>query len=110
MTTPIPHDQVLPTAAGAALRYARASQDWANRFVDWYNHQHRHIALKLVPPAQRHAGQAEELLKRRIDLYEVARARQPERWNGYIRNWALAPIAYLNPELDAALKQTSNAA
>ncbi|CKH28696.1 integrase core domain-containing protein [Pseudomonas aeruginosa] len=83
---------------------------WANRFVDWYNHQHRHRALKFVTPAQRHAGQAEKLLKRRIDLYEVAHARQPERWSGNIRNWPLAPITYLNPELDMVLKQTSNAA
>ena len=32
----------------------------------WYNHEHRHSALKFVTPAQRHAGQAEELLRKRV--------------------------------------------
>ncbi|HCL4354899.1 TPA: transposase [Pseudomonas aeruginosa] len=103
----VKHCPLWPERPFDTLEQARI---WANRFVDWYNHQHRHIAMKFVTPAQRHAGQAEELLKRRIDLYEVARARQPERWSGNISNWPLAQIAYLNPELDAVLKQTSNTA
>lgn len=103
----VKHCPLWPERPFDTLKQARI---WANRFVDWYNHQHRHIAMKFVTPAQRHAGQAEELLKRRIDLYEVARARQPERWNGNISNWPLAQIAYLNPEPDAVLKQTSNTA
>ncbi|MGG6885529.1 UNVERIFIED_CONTAM: IS3 family transposase, partial [Pseudomonas aeruginosa] len=76
----------------------------------WYNHEHRHSALKFVTPAQRHTGQAEELLRKRIELYEAARARHPERWSGNIRNWVLAPIVCLNPEREAVLQQTSKAA
>ncbi|KFJ91802.1 hypothetical protein JF55_11210 [Pseudomonas sp. 1-7] len=79
-------------------------------FVAWYNHEHRHSALKFVTPAQRHTGQAEELLRKRIELYEAARARHPERWSGNIRNWVLAPIVCLNPEREAVLQQTSKAA
>ena len=74
------------------------SRSWVNRFVDWYNHEHRHSALKFVTPAQRHAGLAEELLEKRSKLYEVSRAQHPERWSGNIRNWSLAPTVYLNPE------------
>ena len=55
-------------------------------------------------------GQAEELLRKRIELYEAARARHPERWSGNIRNWVLAPIVCLNPEREAVLQQTSKAA
>ncbi len=73
------------------------ARNWVNRFMDWYNHEHRHSALKFVTPAQRRAGQAQELLHKRIELYEAARARHPERWSGKIRNWSLAPIVCLNP-------------
>jgi len=66
------------------------ARDWVNRFVAWYNHEHRHSALKFVTPAQRHAGQADALLAKRTELYEAARARHPERWSGKIRNWSLA--------------------
>ena len=52
----------------------------------------------------------EELLRKRIELYEAARARHPERWSGNIRNWVLAPIVCLNPEREAVLQQTSKAA
>nr|WP_218281531.1 IS3 family transposase [Pseudomonas sp. LPB0260] len=81
------------------------ARNWVNRFVDWYNQEHRHSALKFVTPAQRHAGQAEELLHKRIGLYEAARALHPERWSGNIRDWSLAPIVCLNPERDTLTRQ-----
>lgn len=33
------------------------ARDWVSRFVAWYNHEHRHSALKFLTPAQRHTGQ-----------------------------------------------------
>lgn len=83
---------------------------WVNGFVGWYNHEHRHSALKFVTPAQRHAGQAEELLGKRIELYEAARARHPERWSGNIRDWSLAPTVCLNPERESGLLEKLKAA
>jgi transposase InsO family protein len=74
------------------------ARSWVNCFVDWYNHEHRHSALKFVTPAQRHTGLAEGLLEKRTELYEAARAQHPERWSGSIRNWSLSPTVYLNPE------------
>ncbi|MEQ0867891.1 integrase core domain-containing protein, partial [Pseudomonas aeruginosa] len=29
------------------------ARNWVNSFVAWYNHEHRHSALKFVTPAQR---------------------------------------------------------
>ena len=81
-----------------------------NRFVAWYNHEHRHSALKFVTPAQRHAGQAEELLRKRVELYEAARARHPQRWSGDIRDWSLAPTVCLNPEREENLPEKLKAA
>jgi len=35
-----------------------AARDWAARFVHWYNHVHRHGAIRHVTPAERHTGRA----------------------------------------------------
>lgn len=85
-------------------------RNWVNRFGAWYNHEHRHSALKFVTPAQRHAGQAQELLRKRIELYEAARMRHPERWSGNIGNWSLTPIVCLNSEREAVLPERLKAA
>jgi len=74
------------------------AREWVQRFVQWYNHEHRHSGLKYVTPAQRHEGKAAELLQRRVKVYEAARSRNPERWSGDIRNWEFDPVVWLNPE------------
>ena len=71
---------------------------WVNRFVTWYNDEHRHSALKYVTPRQRHVGQADALLAARAALYAEARQHNPARWAGETRNWVLANDVYLNPE------------
>ena len=71
---------------------------WVHSFVEWYNDEHRHSGLKYVSPSQRHRGEAGELLAKRSTLYEAARALNPARWPGKIRNWSLADSVYLNPE------------
>lgn len=71
---------------------------WVNRFVAWYNNEHRHSALNYVTPSQRHSGQAEHLLAARAELYAKARQRHPARWARQTRNWSLANDVYLNPE------------
>lgn len=76
------------TAAGA----------WVNRLVQWYNHEHRHSAIRFVTPGQRHAGLDAAILEQRNDLYEVAKAKNPLRWKGSIRNWRRIEIVYLNPD------------
>ncbi|MBS4155568.1 transposase, partial [Cobetia sp. MC34] len=32
------------------------AQDWVQQFTEWYNHEHRHSALRYVTPSQRHDG------------------------------------------------------
>jgi putative transposase len=71
---------------------------WVNRFVAWYNHEHRHSALNYVTPSQRHTGQADRLLADRTALYATAREQQPARWTGSTRDWTLDNEVYLNPE------------
>ncbi|WP_168788339.1 hypothetical protein [Paraburkholderia aromaticivorans] len=40
--------------------------------VRWYNHEHRHSAIRVVTPAQRHANLDQGILDRRAALYEAA--------------------------------------
>lgn len=71
---------------------------WVHAFVQWYNHQHRHSAIRLVTPAQRHQGLDAAILAQRTALYEEARRRHPRRWSGRIRNWDPIPTVWLNPD------------
>ncbi|MCP1418624.1 IS2 transposase TnpB [compost metagenome] len=76
---------------------------WVQKFVEWYNEEHRHSALKYVTPNERHEGKAQALLQAREDLYASAKAANPCRWSGKTRNWQLANAVYLNPERPEAM-------
>lgn len=78
-----------------------AARQWVDGFVDWYNTEHRHSAIGFVTPAQRHAGLDTELLRKRAEVYEAAKARRPERWSGATRNWKPILVVHLNPEKPA---------
>ena len=88
-----------PRRSFADLGIAR---QWVSTFVHWYNHEHRHSAIRFVTPAQRHAGQDGALLRKRIDVYEAAKASNPERWSGATRNWQPILIVLLNPDQQIA--------
>jgi transposase InsO family protein len=51
------------------------ARTWAQQFVQWYKHQHKHSGLKFVTPAQRHADHAQAILRHREQVYEAARQR-----------------------------------
>jgi putative transposase len=74
-----------------------AARQWVGRFVHWYNHEHRHSAIRFVRPAQRHAGLDAALLRKRDEVCQAARAAHPERWSGNTRNWKPVSIVHLNP-------------
>jgi len=84
-----------PTKPFASLEAAMA---WVERFVRWYNTEHRHSAISFVTPDQRHQGLDEELLNHRHQVYQKARAKHPERWSGKTRNWQRTEVVYLNPQ------------
>lgn len=96
-----------PQKPFATLEDARA---WVQRFVQWYNHEHRHSGIKYVTPAQRHEGKAPELLQHRVEVYEAARSRKPERWSGATRDWSLSSVVWLNPEKQEELGKVRKAA
>jgi len=84
-----------PRQSFKSLAHARA---WAARFVRWYNTEHRHSAIRFVTPEQRHCGADQAMLAARRTVYEAARARNPHRWSGTVRNWSRLDVVHLNPQ------------
>ena len=80
-----------------------ASRQWARRFVDWYNVEHRHSGIRYVSPAQRHAVADQAILAARHALYVEARERHPARWSRHTRNWSPAGPVTLNPERESVV-------
>ncbi len=76
---------------------------WVQKFVEWYNEEHRHSGLKYVTPNERHEGRAPALLRARDRLYAAAQKANPDRWSGKTRDWRLAEAVYLNPERPDAI-------
>ncbi len=75
-----------------------AAREWVMQFVKWYNNEHRHSGIRFVTPADRHAGNDNQILNHRNAVYEAARQRHPERWTGNTRNWEPIETVWLNPE------------
>ncbi|MDR6412867.1 UNVERIFIED_ORG: hypothetical protein ABIC62_006309 [Burkholderia sp. 1595] len=75
-----------------------AARAWVGALVRWYNHEHRHSAIRFVTPEQRHANLDQDILDRRTALYESARQRNPLRWKGRTRNWQRVDAVHLNPD------------
>jgi putative transposase len=93
-----------PTYPRRAFETLLAARQWASIFVQWYNHEHRHSAIGFVTPGERHAGTDNALLSKRVEVYEAAKARHPERWSGATRNWEPIRIVHLNPDQHVAKK------
>jgi hypothetical protein len=74
------------------------AQAWTQKFVRWYNQEHKHSGLKFVTPTQRHSGQAAVILANREQIYTAAKSSNPRRWSGQTRNWELRDEVWLNPE------------
>jgi hypothetical protein len=85
-----------------------AAQQWAARFVHWYNDEHRHSGIGYVTPSQRHAGQDRGLLACRHELYQRARHANPRRWSGSTRDWTPIAAVTLNPERDSVIQAASS--
>lgn len=87
-----------PTYPHKAFEDLLAARQWVGMFVQWYNHEHRHSAIRFVTPAQRHEGIDVSLLEKRATVYEAAKQQRPERWSGATRNWQPVLVMHLNPD------------
>lgn len=75
-----------------------AASTWGDRFVQWYNTEHLHSAIRFVTPEARHTGADHAILAKRFEVYQKAQNQHPNRWSGPIRDWSHIEKVYLNPE------------
>ena len=87
-----------------------AANAWVDRFVQWYNHDHQHSAIRFVTPEDRHTGRELAILAARQQVYARAQQTHPARWSGPMRNWAPVLTVRLNPTKDDLLDQVRDAA
>jgi putative transposase len=73
------------------------ARKWVEKFVNWYNKDHLHSGIKFLTPYQRHYGLDKQMMEKRTETYEMAKARHPERWSKNIRDWTLPEYVSLNP-------------
>jgi transposase InsO family protein len=78
------------------------AQSWVDGFVQWYNTEHLHSAIRFVTPDDRHFGRETEILRGRKDVYEKARCLNPNRWSQKTRNWDPVEQVVLNPQKDSS--------
>lgn len=74
------------------------TREWVDKFVTWYNDEHKHSKLNFVSPGKRHAMQDQEILSKRKAVIESAREANPIRWANGIRNCAPVGSVMLNPD------------
>lgn len=79
---------------------------WVERFVRWYNHEHKHSKIRFVTPQQRHAGQDQQILDKRKVVLEKARNKTPSRWGSReIRNCTAVGAVMLNPDREQLINK-----
>jgi len=87
-----------PEYPSTAFQGVDEARQWVGGFVQWYNFEHRHSGIRFVTPASRHYGEDAGILKRRKEVYEEAKMKNPIRWaSGKTRNWEPISEVYLNP-------------
>jgi putative transposase len=84
-----------PDRAFSSIDQAR---QWVSRFVQWYNTEHLHSAIRFVTPSSRHLGKDPAILAKRVTVYEKAKRLNPQRWSGPTRNWSPITEVFLNPK------------
>ena len=75
-----------------------ASRRHVTELVHWYNHEHRHSAIRFVTPEQRHCGSDRALLVNRDTVFQRAQLANPSRWSKNTRNWNFIDTVHLNPD------------
>jgi putative transposase len=89
-----------PEYPNQGFKSLEAARSWAAEFVQWYAYEHQHSGLNFVTPHQCHTGEYIEILEKRKEVYELAKAKHPERWSRSTRDWSAHKSVALNPMKD----------
>jgi len=83
-----------------------SARKWAEKFVQWYNNEHLHSGIGFVTPVDRHDQKDIEILEKRHQVYQEAKALHPERWSRTTRNWEHIAEVALNKRNSPSEKST----
>jgi len=73
------------------------ARDFVRSFVHWYNHEHRHSGIGLMPPAAVHSGEAHALREKRNEVLAGVYSNMPERFvHGCPQAPALPEAVWIN--------------
>jgi putative transposase len=71
---------------------------WARELFAWYNHDHHHTGIGLLPPAVVHQGKAAEVMAKREEVMKAAYSAHPERFvRGTPRVPQVPQAVWINP-------------
>jgi putative transposase len=87
-----------PSYPDSAFSSIDEARQWVSRFVEWYNTEHLHSAIRFVTPSSRHLELDSVILAKRVAVYEQAKGLNPLRWSGPTRNWSPITEVLLNPK------------
>lgn len=73
------------------------AKSWMQKFVAWYNYEHKHSGINFVTPYQKSEGLDIEVLQKRTEVYQKAKNKRPERWGRSIRKWNPISVVHINP-------------
>lgn len=78
-------------------------------YFHWYNYEHCHSGIALLPPATVHFGRAPEVLAQRQQVLDAAFAAHPERFRKRPQVAALPAEVWINgpPKMDACVAASS---
>lgn len=77
--------------------------NWVAGFIEWYNTEHRHIGIGLLPPLVVHTGQATAATAARQQTLDAAATAHPERFvAGQPRPPAVPDVVWINPPITSA--------
>lgn len=86
-----------PGALGARFDSDEHARDWVRAFVNWYNYEHYHSGIGLIPPAALHFGNAHDIYPERQAVLDKAYSGHPERFvNGQPKPPAIPEQVWIN--------------
>jgi putative transposase len=88
----------IPQWPSNGFQHLNDAREWVERFVQWYNTEHKHSALNYVTPDERHQGKDKQILENRKQVLMLHRQANPVRWSGHIRNCEPVGEVELNPD------------
>jgi len=77
------------------------ARNWMREFIAWYNQDHHHSGIGLMPPRVVHYGEGEQLRAQRALVLEAAYAAHPERFvRGKPKAPALPKAVWINKPVE----------